>query len=103
PALGLGDAPLDDLLVLLVRQRRAFARGADRNQAVGALGDLPVHQLAERFFVDPGVPERRDERGEGSPEPRLGGHGVPRFYWTGTARRPSLRQHSKKIAAASGR
>ena len=33
-------------------ERRALAGGADRNEAVGAFGDLPVHQVAERLLVD---------------------------------------------------
>ncbi len=52
PALGLVDAPLHHLLVLLVRERRALARGADRDEAVGALGDLPLHQVTECLLVD---------------------------------------------------
>ena len=60
--------------MLLVGQRRAFARGADRNEAVGAFGDLPVHQVAEGFFVHGAILERSDERGERPPEPRLGSH-----------------------------
>ena len=51
-ALGLIDAPLDDLLVLVVRERRALAGGSDRHQSVGALGDLPFDNVAERLFVD---------------------------------------------------
>ena len=61
-------------LMLVVRQRRAFAGGADRHQAVGALGDLPVDQVAERFLVDGTVLERRDQRGERASKARLGGH-----------------------------
>ena len=52
PALGLIDAPLDDLIVLVVRERRALAGGSDRHQSVGALGDLPFDNVAERLFVD---------------------------------------------------
>ena len=73
-ALRLLDAPFDDLLVLLVRQRRALAGGADRDEAIGALGDLPVDQAAESLLVERAVPERGDERGERAPEARLGGH-----------------------------
>ena len=51
-AARLVDAPFDDVLVLVVRQRRALAGGADRNQAIGSLGDLPIDQIAEGFFVD---------------------------------------------------
>ena len=74
PALGLIDAPFDHLLVLVMRERRALAGGADRDQSVGALGDLPFDQVAERVLVDRVVPERRHQRGERSPEIRLGGH-----------------------------
>ena len=38
--------------MLLVRQRRALAGGADRHQAIGALGDLPVDQAAKGLFVE---------------------------------------------------
>ena len=34
-------------------ERRALAGGADRHEAVGALGDLPVDEVAERLFVEP--------------------------------------------------
>ncbi len=44
---GLVDAPFDHLLVLVMGERRAFARGSDRDQAIGALPDLPFHQRAE--------------------------------------------------------
>ena len=64
PAARLIDAPFHHLLVLLVGQRRAFAGGADRNQPIGALGDLPIDQVAERFLIDGAVLERGDERGE---------------------------------------
>ena len=50
--LGGLDAQLDDLLVLLVAQRRAFARGADRHQAVGAFSDLPFDQTLECAVID---------------------------------------------------
>ena len=103
PALGLVDAPFDDLLVLLVGQRRAFARGADRNQAVGALGDLPVHQFAERLLVHRAVLERRDERGERSPEPRLGGHGIPRLSVAAAPAGARRDQDTNKISARLGR
>ena len=63
-AARLIDAPFHDFLVLVMGQRRAFARGADRDEPVGALGDLPIDQVAERFLVDRTVLERGDERGE---------------------------------------
>ena len=64
PATRLIDAPFNHELVLLVRQRRAFAGGADRNQPIGALGDLPVDQGAEGFLIDGPVAEWGDERSE---------------------------------------
>ena len=76
PALGLIDAPFHHLLVLVMRQRRALAGGADRHQAVGALADLPVHQVAECLLVERAVFERRDQRGKRSSKARLGGHGA---------------------------
>ena len=63
-ALRLLDAPLDHFVMLFVGQRRAFAGRADRNEPVGALGDLPIDQPAEGFLVDRAVVERRDERSE---------------------------------------
>ena len=63
-ALGLLHAPLDHAVVLFMGERRALARGADRHQPVGALGDLPIHQLAERALVESAVLERRHQRGE---------------------------------------
>src|SRR6266481_758298 len=78
---GLVDAPFDDALVLIVVHRRAFPGGADRHQAVGALGDLPAHQAPKGRFVERAVLERRDQSGEGAPEIRLGRHGFsPRTH-----------------------
>src|SRR5262249_55165738 len=83
-ALGLVDAPLHHLLVLGMRQRRALAGGADRDESIGALGDLPFDQIAERALVDRIALERGDQRGERSPEIRLGGHwAVPRVREAG--------------------
>ena len=73
-AARLVDAPFDDVLVLVMRQRRALARGADRNQAIGSFGDLPIDQIAEGFFVDRPVLERCHERGERASKLGLGGH-----------------------------
>ena len=42
----------DDALVLLVVERRRFAGGADRGQAVGALLDVPVDQPAQGREID---------------------------------------------------
>ena len=39
----------------------------------GNVVDLPVHEIAERLFVDRAVFERRDERCEGTPKARLSG------------------------------
>ncbi len=58
-------------------QGRAFAGRADGHQAVGALGDLPVHQAAEGRLVERAVLEWRDQGGERSPELCLGCHGLP--------------------------
>jgi hypothetical protein len=60
PGGGL-DHRLDDLLVFLVAQRRAFAGGADGDQAVAALGDLPFDQRLERLEIDRAVAERGDQ------------------------------------------
>ena len=76
-ALRLVDAPFDDALVLVMAHGRAFAGGADRHQAVGALGDLPAHQRAKGRLIERAVLERRDQGGERSPEIRLGCHGLP--------------------------
>ncbi len=73
-AFGLLDAPLHHLPVLLVRERRALAGGAHRNQPIGALGDLPIDQVAERLLVQRAVAEGSDERGERALEARLDGH-----------------------------
>ena len=73
-ALGLLDAPGNHLPVLFVRQGWAFAGGADRDEALGAFGDLPIHQTPEGFLVDRAVAERRDEGGKRAPEARPGGH-----------------------------
>ncbi len=74
-ALGLVDAPFHDVLVFVVRERRALAGGADRNKPAGALFDLPVDQPPERFLVDGTVLERGHERGERASKARPGGHG----------------------------
>ena len=48
-----------------MRQRRRLARRADRHQALGAFGDLPVDERAKGFLVEPPVlVERRHERGQ---------------------------------------
>src|SRR5262249_59475121 len=75
PPLGLAATPFHLSLVLVVGERRTFAGGAHRHQAICPLGDLPIDQTAEAGFVEPAVLERGDERGEGSSEARRGGHG----------------------------
>jgi hypothetical protein len=55
------DAQLDDALVLVMAERGALARGADRDQPVRALGDLPLHEPLERRLIDLAVLERRDQ------------------------------------------
>ena len=47
--------------MFLVIQRRRFAGGADRRQAVGALLDVPVHEPAQGREVDVAVAERRHQ------------------------------------------
>ncbi len=64
-------AQLDDALVLVMRQGRGLARGADRHQAVHAAGDLALDQRYERFFVHLTVAERRDEGRNDALEVRL--------------------------------
>src|SRR5205823_3954657 len=54
--------------------RRTFAGGPHRQQPARSLRDLPIHQVAERFFVERAVLERGDERGEGTSEARPGSH-----------------------------
>ena len=62
--MGLRDTPLDDLLMLVVGERRAFPGGPDRNKTVRALIDLPDHQGTERFLVHCSVLEWRDQCGK---------------------------------------
>src|SRR5262245_56714190 len=59
-----------------MRESRALAGGSNRNQAVGAFGDLPVHNVAEGLFVERAVFERRDQRGKRASKARLSGHGA---------------------------
>src|SRR5262249_49975509 len=73
-ALRLRDAPFDYPPMFLVRQRWALAGGADRNQAIGPFGNLPVHQTAKGFLVQRAVAERGNERGKRASEARPGGH-----------------------------
>ena len=54
-------------LVLVMGERRRFAGGADRHQAVRAGADLALDELAEGLLIDRAVVERRDQRGETIP------------------------------------
>ena len=74
PPSGLPHAPLDHEFVLLVRERRAFAGGANWNQAAGALRKLPVDEAAQCLFVDGTVRERRHQCREGASKAGLGSH-----------------------------
>src|SRR5262245_32407930 len=74
--LRLRDAPFDHPPVLVGRQRRALAGGADRDQAVGTFRDLPIHQATKGFLVERSVAEGGDERGKRASEARPGGHGA---------------------------
>ena len=60
------DADFDDAFVFLVGQGRAFAGGADGDQALGAFLDLPIDEIGVGFFVDRSVSahrcDQRDER-----------------------------------------
>ena len=47
--------------MLLVIERRRFARGADRSQAIGALLDVPVDEPAQGLVIDLPGPKRRDD------------------------------------------
>ena len=57
PAPRLLHTPTDDLLVFLVRERRAFSGGADRHEAIGSFGDLPIDQTAKSLLVERAVAE----------------------------------------------
>jgi hypothetical protein len=68
---GLFDRHADDFLVLLDVHRGRFAGGADHADAVGAFGDVPVDQLAQRGVVHAAVVVHRrgqchDAAGDGS-------------------------------------
>ena len=57
------DRGLDQQMMLIEIDRRRFARGADDHDAVGAFGDMPVDQLAERVEIKAAVfVHRRDNR-----------------------------------------
>jgi hypothetical protein len=58
------DADLHHLAVLVMRQRRRLAGGADRNEAVAAFTDLPFDMRGKRVLIDgAGIGERGDESG----------------------------------------
>ncbi|OWK20457.1 hypothetical protein AJ88_28990 [Mesorhizobium amorphae CCBAU 01583] len=46
------DADLDDLAMLVMRQRRRLAGGADGNQPGCAFGELPFDERAKGFLVE---------------------------------------------------
>jgi len=98
-ALRLGDRPFHNLLVLVMAERRALAGGADRHQALRALGDLPGDMLAHRRLVGRAVLERRHQRGEGASERAMRSHGV---FPSGFAQR-AVPRRSRSDALAAGR
>jgi hypothetical protein len=49
------DRDADQLLVLVEIDRGRFTGGADHDDAVGPLGDVPVDQLAEARQIEPAV------------------------------------------------
>ncbi len=57
---------LDDAAMLLMRHRRAFASGADGNEAVRPLGDLPLHEALQGFLIQRPVCERSEQRCNGA-------------------------------------
>ena len=62
-------AKLHHAHVFLMRKGRAFACGANGDQAFGALGNLPLHQFHEGFFVHgPIRAHGRDQRDHGTLE-----------------------------------
>jgi hypothetical protein len=58
--------------MLVMGQRRAFARGAHRHDPVRAFGDLPLHQRFQRVEIHGTVGKGRDERGHRTFEHRFG-------------------------------
>ena len=76
------DAELHDAGMLLVRQRRRFARRADRHESRRALANLPVHERGESGLVDRVAAHGRDQRGDGTPEHRNLGSGECRIFQT---------------------
>jgi len=67
--VGRFDAQFDDPFMLGMGKRRRFTGGADRHQAAGPLGDLPIHMGGKGLLVDGAAfGEGRDECGNGSLE-----------------------------------
>ena len=56
------NANLDDALVLGMRKGRRFTGGADWNQAFRALGDLPLEEISEGFFIEASVARKRSHQ-----------------------------------------
>src|SRR3546814_9631499 len=59
PAMGGLDADFDHALAFVMAEGRRFAGSADRHQAMGALGDLPLDEITTRFLVR--LPLRSEE------------------------------------------
>src|SRR3990172_3391525 len=64
PSAGGLDHDLDDPLVLVVRERRRLAGRPARDEAVGPVGDVEFHELADLRLVHLAVLERGDHRDE---------------------------------------
>ena len=62
------DDDLDAALVLGVGERRRLAGGADGDEPVASLGDVPLDELGQRLFVHLPVAEGGDEGGNGASE-----------------------------------
>ena len=85
-----------DADVLLDAQRRRFAGRADRDDAVGAVGDVEFDQAIERLVIDRAVRlHGRDERHDAAAE-----HGDP---WDRTGRRGDRTGGSGADASAARR
>jgi hypothetical protein len=71
-------------------QGGAFAGRANRDQAMGAFRNLPIHQRAKRRLIQATVLEGRYQGGERAPKFRLGCHGtlLSNALSCGTAARP---------------
>jgi hypothetical protein len=51
-----------------LRQSGAFAGGADRDDAVAALGDMPIDEFLQRAEIHLAVVKRRDKGGHRTTE-----------------------------------